>query len=292
MVPGYIVIHERLHLFLYAVGETSYESLELPQRRLSCWVVSFVRRGEVVVRSAGAQTIAVAGSVMVHPPNQFFGESAPSPGMHQWFLCDAKDASGLELLRRYPLPRVLPLKMVDRFERRFVVLKRAWEENASPLRDVRVTSLMLELLAQLFDSAENIERKLEAAPELSDRFERVISFMQLHLSEPLRRRDLADLAHLHPTHFDRAFRGVYGLTPMQMLRELRLRQVRELLETTDDTLETIAAASGFHDAAYLSRTFKTRFERTPGDHRRRVKSTKRGYISALNEEESTLHSNE
>ena len=283
------MIYERLLLFLYAVGETLYESLELPQRRLSCWVVSFVRRGEVVVRSAGAQTTAVTGSVMIHPPNQFFGESAFSPGTHQWFLCDAKDASGLELLRRYPLPRVLPLKTADRFERRFAVLKRAWEENASPLRDVRVTSLMLELLTQLFDSAESTEQS-GAAPELSDRFERVVSFMKMHLSEPLRRRDQADRAHLHPTHFDRAFRDSYGLSPMQMLRELRLSQARELLETTHDTLETIADASGFNDAAYLSRTFKARFGRTPGDHRRCVKNTKRGYISALSEEELTLHS--
>ncbi len=287
-----MMIHERLLLFLYAVGETSYESLELPQRRLSCWVVSFVQRGEVVVTSANAQTVAVTGTVMIHPPNQFFGESARIPGRHQWFLCDAKDASGLELLRRYPLPRVLLLKVPATFERRFAILRRAWEKTASPLRDMRVTSLMLELFAQLFDSAESTEGRVEAPAELSDRFERVVNFMQLHLSEPLRRRDLAGLAHLHPTHFDRAFRKVYGLTPMQMLREFRLRRARELLETTNDTLETIADASGFYDAAYLSRTFKTRFERTPGDHRRRVKSTKRGYISALHEEESVLHSNE
>ena len=278
------MIYEHLQLWLYAAEETSYERLELPRRRLSCWVISYVKRGRVVTELPGGKHLARTGDVMVHPPNQPFSEQASTPGVHQWLLLDVRDSSGLELLRRHPLPHVVHLSTPHSFEHLFTRLVRVQEEG-SPFKEVRVTALVLELLALLLGDAEHVSSA--PPPEAADRFERVVQFMRNNLSEPLSRRDLAQKARLHPTHFDRAFRGLYGVTPMGMLRELRLRGARQLLETTDDTLEAIAEACGFHDASYLSRAFKTRFWQTPGSYRDRVKSTKRSYLTPLQEDEPT-----
>ena len=278
------MIYEHLQLWLYAAEETSYERLELPRRRLSCWVISYVKRGRVVIELPGGKHLARTGDVMVHPPNQPFSEQASTPGVHQWLLLDVRDSSGLELLRRHPLPHVVRLSTPHRFEHLFTRLVRVQEE-VSPLKEVRVTALVLELLALLLGDAGHVSSA--PPPEAADRFERVVQFMRNNLSEPLSRRDLARKARLHPTHFDRAFRGLYGVTPMGMMRELRLRGARQLLETTDDTLEAIAEACGFHDASYLSRAFKTRFWQTPGSYRDRVKSTKRSYLAPLQEDEPT-----
>jgi AraC-like DNA-binding protein len=284
------LIHEHLRLWLYAAEETAYEQLKLPQRRLDCWVVSYVKLGDVTVTAPDGRVRARTGNVMVHPPNQFFGEHASTPGVHQWFLLDAKDGSGLELLRHRPLPRVLYLDAPGAFDVRFATLEQLWREDTSPLREVRVAHALLELLLLLFD---NLKEEAKDAPlhKLGDRFERVVQYMRSRLHEPLSRRDFAREAHLHPTHFDRAFRNIYGVAPMQMLRELRLRQVRQQLETTGDTLATIADACGFNDAAYLSRTFKARFGQTPGDYRERVNRTKRSYITVLQGSEPMLNNN-
>ena len=284
------MIHEHLRLWLYAVEETSYERLELPQRRLACWVISYVQRGRVTVRTPEGRYTAKAGDVMVHPPKGFFSERSSGPGKHQWLLLDVKDGSGLELLRRDPLPRVLSLETPAEFERLFSVLKKRWEADASPLQAVRVMSCALELVGHLFGVPRGAAPGPLPAP--ADRFERVMDYMRNHLAEPIRRDDLAKQARLHPTHFDRVFRESYGLTPMRMLRELRLHLARQLLETTDDTLAVIAEASGFYDAAYLSRTFKARFQQTPSDYRERVKNTKRSYLSLLKEPLSALHNDD
>ena len=283
------MIHEQLQLWLYAAEETSYEALELPQRRLVCWVISYVQQGRVVIDTPEGKHTAEAGEVMVHPPNQFFSEHASTPGVHQWLLLDLKEGAGLELLRRHPLPRVLRLDAPELFEHRFSALKHQWEAHASPLREVGVTSHALGLLTYLFEEARGVPQS--PLPEAADRFERVIHYMRNHLAEPVQRRDLAEQAHLHATHLDRTFRALYGLTPMQMLRELRLRQARQLLETTTDSLEVVATASGFYDAAYLSRVFKKQYRETPGDYRKRVKNTKRSYLSLLEGDISLLHNN-
>ena len=275
------MIDAHLRLWLYAAEETSYEQLELPQRRLSCWVISYVKQGRVVVESPGRRYTANAGDVMVHPPNQPFSERSSTPGVHQWLLLDLKERSGGDLLRRHPLPPIMHLTTPRLFERCFDTLVQV-REDPSSLQEMRVTSRVLELLTLLLDNAEN--RSSDATlPEPADRFERVVQWMRNHLSEPLNRNDLARKANLHPTHFDRAFSELYGVTPKGMLRELRLRQARQLLETTDDTLTIIAERCGFHDAAYLSRTFKAHFAQTPGAYRKHVKSTKRSYLTPLSE---------
>ena len=280
------MIYEALKLWLYAAEETRYERLELPRRRLVCWVISYVRRGRVVISTPEGRHVAKAGEVMVHPPNQYFSEHSSVPGLHQWLLLDAKDGSGTELLRRYPLPRVLRLAAPSVFEHRFGALKQSWEANDSPLREVQTTSHTLELLSCLLAVAQGATSQL---PAPADRFERVVQFMRQNIHKPLSRGDLATMTHLHPNHFDRAFREIYGLTPMQMLRELRLRQARQLLETTDDSLAVIAEASGFYDVAHFSRTFRARYQQTPGHYRSRVKHTKRSYLSLLDGDISVLH---
>lgn len=281
------MIYEALKLWLYAAEETRYERLELPRRRLVCWAISYVNRGRVIIATSEGQHVAKAGEVMVHPPNQYFSEHSRVPGVHQWLLLDAKDGSGTELLRRHPLPRVLRLAAPSVFEDRFRALKQSWEATDSPLREVQTTSYTLELLSYLLEVAQGATP--QPLPASADRFERVVQFMRQNTHRPLSRGDLAGMTHLHPNHFDRAFREIYGLTPTQMLRELRLRQARQLLETTDDTLAVVAEASGFYDVAYFSRTFKARYQQTPGHYRARVKRTKRSYLSLLEGDISVLY---
>ncbi len=76
------MIHGEFKLWLYAAEETAYERLELPQRRLSCWVISYLEQGSVTLNLPNEKRVVRAGSVTVHPPNQPFTERSSTPGVH------------------------------------------------------------------------------------------------------------------------------------------------------------------------------------------------------------------
>jgi transcriptional regulator GlxA family with amidase domain len=105
--------------------------------------------------------------------------------------------------------------------------------------------------------------------------------MTAHLADKISRECLAARVHLNPGYFDRVFVQTYGISPMRMLRTLRLRRAQQLLESTSASLETIAAACGLGDAAYLSRVFRHWHGQTPGQYRQSTKSTMASYVSPL-----------
>ena len=136
----------------------------------------------------------------------------------------------------------------------------AWEEDASPSRDLRVSSLAILLLSQTLDdwrAAGSVPRPMKLATS-RDRFTGLVIFLSQNLHRKITRDDLAAFTHLGPNSLDRAFRAVYGVAPMRMLRDLRLQRARHLLQCTPDTLDAVAQACGFEDAAYFSRVFRQR----------------------------------
>ena len=54
----------------------------------------------------------------------------------------------------------------------------------------------------------------------------------------------------------------------EYLTEVRIRKARHLLSHTDNTLEQIAADTGFQDKFYFTKVFKRQTGITPGKYRK------------------------
>ncbi|KQW81642.1 hypothetical protein ASC89_07500 [Devosia sp. Root413D1] len=85
---------------------------------------------------------------------------------------------------------------------------------------------------------------------------------------PLRVSKLADLAGLSSSHFSRAFRASFGLSPHKMLAHHRIMQAKHLLLSTDLPLSEIASACGYVDQSHFSRRFHRHTSTSPGRWRR------------------------
>ncbi|MDL5202359.1 AraC family transcriptional regulator [Streptomyces sp. ALI-76-A] len=75
------------------------------------------------------------------------------------------------------------------------------------------------------------------------------------------------LLQAHPAHLVRAFSGAYGIAPHQYLNARRVDRARRLL-LADRGPADVAALTGFHDQAHLTRHFKKLVGVTPGRYRR------------------------
>jgi transcriptional regulator GlxA family with amidase domain len=68
---------------------------------------------------------------------------------------------------------------------------------------------------------------------------------------------------MSPSHFNRAFKSVFGNTPAEFVETLRVNEARRRLSTPKRTVDTIAASVGFSDAETFRRAFKRRFGARP-----------------------------
>ncbi len=101
---------------------------------------------------------------------------------------------------------------------------------------------------------------------------RALGHMEAAYSSKLTVGELARMACLSESSFNRLFRRVMGESPAEYLLRLRIDKASRQLVATDDTIERVAHACGFHDTSHFSRFFKRIVGQPPSDFRRRSRA--------------------
>jgi transcriptional regulator GlxA family with amidase domain len=110
----------------------------------------------------------------------------------------------------------------------------------------------------------------------ADRFAELIPWIMRNLHEDLSVNTLAKRACMSPSHFNRAFKSVFGSAPAEFVEVLRIHEAKRRLSVPKRTLDTIAASVGFSD----SQTFQRAFERRLGAKPRSYLKKNNGYSLA------------
>jgi len=97
----------------------------------------------------------------------------------------------------------------------------------------------------------------------ADRFAELIPWIMRNLHEDLSINTLARRACMSPSHFNRAFKSVFGSAPGEFVETLRINEAKRRLSVPKRTLETIAASVGFADAQTFRRAFERRLGAKP-----------------------------
>ena len=97
----------------------------------------------------------------------------------------------------------------------------------------------------------------------------VARYVEQHYAESISMAEMAQLAGLSSTHFNRRFRQLLRMTPMQYLRSVRIQAARKLLTTTSRSLAEIAVDVGYTDQSHLTKRFREVTGMTPAMYRRR-----------------------
>jgi len=95
-----------------------------------------------------------------------------------------------------------------------------------------------------------------------------LAWMERHLDREMTVEQLAAQAHMSPRTFARRFQQETGTTPYRWLLRQRVLLAQHLLETSDETMDTIAARTGFGTAAALRHQFVRALDTTPQAYRR------------------------
>jgi len=97
----------------------------------------------------------------------------------------------------------------------------------------------------------------------ADRFAELIPWIMRNLHEDLSINTLARRACMSPSHFNRAFKSVFGNTPTEFVETLRINEAKRRLSVPKRTLDAIAASVGFSDGQTFQRAFERRVGAKP-----------------------------
>jgi AraC family transcriptional regulator len=103
------------------------------------------------------------------------------------------------------------------------------------------------------------------------RLQRVLRYINAHLTEPLPNAELAELAGVSESHFRRIFLGAVGMPPHHYIRNRRLAQARKLLVMSDLPISMISDECGFYSQSHLTKCFQTTHAVAPAAYRRQMK---------------------
>ncbi len=111
--------------------------------------------------------------------------------------------------------------------------------------------------------------ELQELPEGVTRFAGVIRHMHDHVHEHPSSRELARMAGLSLSQFDRTFHRLIGSSPTHYMQRVCVEAACRRLAQSSDTIANIALAFGFYDHAHFTRCFHKIMGLTPSVYRRK-----------------------
>jgi len=111
---------------------------------------------------------------------------------------------------------------------------------------------------------------LEMEPK-SDRIQSVLVYAKQNLHKSLSVDELAEVAHLSPRQFSRAFQSETGQSPAKAIENLRVEAARVMMEEGRHPIDTVAQHTGFADRDRMRRAFLRAFGQPPQTIRRNAR---------------------
>ena len=101
----------------------------------------------------------------------------------------------------------------------------------------------------------------------SDCMENVMRYIRMHISEPLSREMLADVAGFSVPHFHRIFTAHVGESAISYVRRMRLERAARKLRMGAVDITEVALAAGYDSHAAFSKAFRQLFGMSPSEFR-------------------------
>lgn len=228
----------------------------------------FCRKGKGLVRIAGRTHAVGPGELLwvnCHHPHAYWADPQ-TPWELDWLRMDGLQLDAIcKILatESQPVFSRLNAAAVEAIFRGIFVRM----QDAKPDGPAWIHAKVARLIALAFQSRATTAGQRE--PEIPLTLRKPIEKMRLYFHLPLRVAELAALAGMSPSHFNRVFNAAFGTSPIDWLRRERITQAKRRLIESEDSIKEIAGQTGWSDQFFFSKDFKQVTSFTPTEFRRR-----------------------
>ena len=103
-----------------------------------------------------------------------------------------------------------------------------------------------------------------------DVVDKVVDYIEKHLSEELSVRQLANMAYVSPDHLTRSFKKRFQQTVSDYILKKRMTLAGELLRDRKLTITMVSDCVGFGNYSYFTEQFKKYYGMTPREYQNSV----------------------
>lgn len=135
-------------------------------------------------------------------------------------------------------------------------------DKQETINEARISQLITNVMTELY-----LARFAGEKTPSVDAIEEVLTYISMHIEQPLSVEDLAMRANLSPYYFSRLFKQRTGFSPHEYMLNHRVENAKYLLCTTDFPIEKVASCCGFSTASSFYTNFKKRVGSSPLQYR-------------------------
>ncbi|WP_409342980.1 AraC family transcriptional regulator [Paenibacillus sp. MBLB4367] len=227
----------------------------------------FIHAGRGVVKSGGFTHPVEKGQAFIAFPDRVVSYQADreEPWAYSWVAFDGERAG--ELLERTSLSPERPVFGMDEETMPAIVerLASAYAEERS--RDLRMMSLMYQLLAALVDTVPGSRETDSALKPKGGYVQKGVAYIHARYSNEMTVQQIAAYLGLDRKYVSALFKEALGVSPQQYLLRYRMRKACELIEGGRLTVGEVARSVGYQDALLFSRMFKKVVGMSPRHYR-------------------------
>lgn len=99
---------------------------------------------------------------------------------------------------------------------------------------------------------------------------RVLDFVDQHLNEDIRLRDMAQVSYMNPSYFSTFFKKFYGMSPMEYIIKKRIHKAIDYLKSSDKSITEITSLCGFNNSSNFNKSFRRVTGKMPSDFRKNI----------------------
>lgn len=94
-----------------------------------------------------------------------------------------------------------------------------------------------------------------------------MDYMRIHIKEKIKIDELADIIGISRSHLTASFKKELKMSPQEYLIHLRMENAIYMLKNTSESIQVIAAQSGYEDSLSFSKIFKQKYNTSPKGYR-------------------------
>ena len=132
------------------------------------------------------------------------------------------------------------------------------------MRDIPSMKKLIHLIGESSDGIVSTEE----AEDQRTRVDRIMRYINEHLSQDLKREEIAESMNLSPDYMTKIFKAETGMTVKEYIIQQKMQMAQSLLKMTRLPISLVASKVGYSNFSHFSYTYKKRFGIPPQEERR------------------------